>query len=380
MKITDVTVDRLSSSLKTVMWDARGAPRLGQGAHRIRSRDMALVRVHTDEGLVGIGEAGLFGAPATVQAIAIEHRVKPLLLGEDPFYVEHIWQKVYGHLGRSGRRGFLLSSLSGVDMAIWDIIGKALDTPLYKVLGASRDRVPAYACGGFYAEGKSTEDLAEEMASYVDQGFRAVKMKIGGLQMALDVARVKAVRRSIGDSCRLMVDANNMYSPKDAIRMAHAIQEYDITWFEEPVNTDDIEGSAHVVASIEIPVAGYETEDTRYGYRELIARRAVDIAMPDVLWSGGITECRRMAALAAAYNVPSSAHGGFNAPSLAAGLHLLASLPHGGMLEMNLYPNPFRDEIVTEPLTIDSDGNARLPEKPGLGVELDEDAIARYRV
>ena len=193
-------------------------------------------------------------------------------------------------------------------------------------------------------------------------------------------SRVEAVRRAIGDDCRLMVDANNMYSPKEAIRMAHAIQEYDITWFEEPVNTDDIEGSAHVVASIDIPVAGYETEDTRYAYRELIARRAVDIAQPDILWSGGITECRKIAALAAAYDVPSSPPSGCNAPALAASLHLLASLPHGGMLEMNLYPNPFRDEIVTEPLTIDSDGNARLPEKPGLGVELDEEAIARYRV
>ncbi|MBI3976549.1 MAG: mandelate racemase/muconate lactonizing enzyme family protein [Chloroflexi bacterium] len=380
MKITNVTVDKLSCPLDRAIWDGRGALSPGEGGRINRARGMALVRIQTDEGIVGLGDAALCGAPPAVVAGAIELYLKPLVVGEDPFYVERIWQKIYRYMGGSGRRGFLVAALSGIDIALWDIVGKALGAPLYKVLGAYRDRVPAYASGGFYSEGKTVEELADETGAAVAAGFRAVKMKIGGLPLSADVARVKAVRFAVGDDCQVIVDANNMYAPKEAIQIARAIQDFDITWFEEPVKTDDVEGSAQVAAAIDIPVAGYETEFTRYGFRDLIARRAVDIVQPDVIWSGGITECRRIAALAAAHDLPCIPHAFTSAMAMVSNLHLLASLPNGGMLEFDRNPNPLRDELFLQPLAIDGEGCVPLPQKPGLGVDLNEETVARYRV
>ncbi|MEK7215067.1 MAG: mandelate racemase/muconate lactonizing enzyme family protein, partial [Chloroflexota bacterium] len=214
-----------------------------------------------------------------------------------------------------GRRGVVMHGISGIDIALWDIAGKVAGLPVYRLLGAYTDRVEAYASGGFYQQGKGVDDLATEPASYVARGYRGMKMKIGryaNTQSRLremlannetgivtpdeDLARVAAVRRALGPDRKLMVDVNCAWGPAFAIQMGRALQPFDIYWLEEPVATDDLRGSAEVARALDIPVAGYETEIGLYGYRELVEQRAVDFVQPDICWSGGFSECRRIAA------------------------------------------------------------------------------------
>lgn len=371
LKITDLETIVLSYDLPTPMWDAK---------HFISSRKALLVKIYTDEQLTGIGEVACFGMPPTVVQTVIEKGLRPYLMGEDPFFVEKLWNKVYQGSAQLGRRGIVIAAMSGIDTALWDIVGKAMNTPLYKVLGAYQDRVCAYASGGFYSSSKDVDQLVEEMASYVQAGFTAAKIKVGGLSIKEDVERVRAVREAIGPEIKLMVDANSNLTPKAAIRLAKAIEEYDISWFEEPVSVDDIRGSAKVAESTSIPVAGYETAFTRYEFRDLILAGAVDIVQPDVTWSGGITECRKIATLASAFSLPCAPHSFSSGIALVASMHFSASLPNGGLLEMDGNRNPLREELLTESIEIDEEGYVLLPQKPGLGVELNEGTVVKYRV
>lgn len=379
MKITDVTAEVLSYPVKEPFWNGRGALSPAEGGRVHRARAMVLVWIQTDEGITGIGEAGLAGAPAAVVAAAVEHHLRPLLVGENPFHVERLWRKGYESAGGSGRRGVMMHALSGVDIALWDLLGKALNAPIHRLLGTYRERVPAYASAGFYAEGKGPEELAAELKEHKAAGFRAGKMKVGALPFDEDIARVEAVREAVEDDFALMVDANSSYSVKAAIRMGEALEDLAIEWFEEPVRADNLDGSAAVAAALEIPVAGYETEYGLYGFRELITRRAVDVVQPDIAWSGGFSECGRIAALVAAHDLTCSPHCFSSALTMVASLHLLASLPNG-WLEFDRTPNAMRDELLLEPLQIEADGSVAVPEGPGLGVTLNEDTVAKYRV
>jgi L-alanine-DL-glutamate epimerase-like enolase superfamily enzyme len=297
-----------------------------------------------------------------------------------------------------GRRGIVMNAISGIDIALWDIAGKVAKLPLYRLLGGCRDRVEAYASGGFYQEGKSVDDLAGEAEGYRARGFKGMKMKVGrnpstqshlrhlvdhaGLcevEPEEDIARVAAVRRVLGPQAKLMVDVNCAWSPAFAIEMGRALEPHKLYWIEEPVATDDIAGSAAVADALATPIAGYETEVGLDGFRELIARGAVDIVQPDLAWSGGFSECRRIAALAQAHHRMVAPHAFASAVLLAASLHFIASVPNGLVLEFDQNPNGLRDELLQEPIQIDKDGMIRLPERPGLGIELDPKAIVRYR-
>jgi L-alanine-DL-glutamate epimerase-like enolase superfamily enzyme len=280
-----------------------------------------LVEVETDSGIVGIGEAGLGGgATATV----IDKDLAPMLVGEDPLMIEGLWQKMFARTRQYGRRGLVMQAISGIDIALWDIAGKVAKMPVYQLLGACRDRVEAYASGGFYQAGKSAADLAGEAEGYRARGFKGMKMKVGRnpstqthlrqlvgnagfceVDPSEDLARVAAVRQALGPQAKLMVDVNCAWSPAFAIEMGRAMEPYHLYWIEEPVATDDIEGSAMVAAALATPIAGYETEIGLYAFRELISRGAVDIVQLDIAWSGGFSEGRRIAAYAGA-----SPHGG----------------------------------------------------------------------
>ncbi|MHB1004216.1 MAG: mandelate racemase/muconate lactonizing enzyme family protein [Chloroflexota bacterium] len=380
MKIVDVVADPLVYPLARPFWNGRAAISSAEGGRIHRARGAVLVRVRTDEGLVGIGEAGLAGAPVATVAGAVVHHLKPLLIGEDPLDIERLWRKGWESAGASGRRGVMMLALSGVDIALWDLAGKALGVPIHRLLGTFRARVPAYASAGFYTEGKDVSALAAEMASYVEQGFKAVKMKVGAQSRREDAARVHAVRSAVGADVRLMVDANSVYAPKEAIAFARAVEDCDLAWFEEPVRADNVEGSAQVARAIDAPVAGYETEFSLYGYRELVTRGAVDVVQTDITWAGGITECRRIAALAAAYDLPCTTHAFSSAITVAVSLQLLAALPNGGPLELDRTDNALREQLITQPFAVEADGCVAVPEEPGLGVELDEGIVARYRV
>ena len=296
-------------------------------------------------------------------------------------------------------RLIVMNAISGVDIALWDIAGKAAKLPVYRLLGACRDRVEAYASGGFYQEGKSADDLAGEAEGYRARGFRGMKMKIGRnpstqthlrhlaanarmceVEPEADIERVAAVRGALGPQAKLMVDVNCAWSPSFAIEMGRALEPYKLYWIEEPVATDDIDGSARVADALATPIAGYETEIGLYGFRELITRGAVDIVQPDIAWTGGFSEGRRIAALAQAHHLMVAPHAFGGAVLLAASLHFAAAIPNALMLEFDQNPNGLRDELLKEPIRADADGMIRLPERPGLGVELDPSAVGRYRV
>jgi L-alanine-DL-glutamate epimerase-like enolase superfamily enzyme len=354
-----------------------------------------LVEVETDNGIVGIGEAG-FGGGAT--AGVIEKDLTPLLVGEDPLLIEGLWQKMFARTRQYGRRGIVMNAISGIDIALWDIAGKVAKMPVYKLLGACRDRVEAYASGGFYQEGKSAADLAGEAEGYRARGFRGMKMKVGRnpstqthlrqligqaefceVEPEEDLARVAAVRKALGPQAKLMVDVNCAWSPAVAIEIGRAMEPYKLYWIEEPVATDDIDGSARVADALATPIAGYETEVGLFGFRQLIDRGAVDIVQPDIAWSGGFSEGRRIAAYAQAHHRMVAPHAFAGAVLLVASLHFAAAIPNGLLLEWDQNPNALRDELLKEPLRLEPDGTVKLPERPGLGIELDHAALERYR-
>jgi L-alanine-DL-glutamate epimerase-like enolase superfamily enzyme len=386
MKIVDI---------RTIPLSYRCDPPYGSAGGMQAVRGGLLVEIDTDTGISGVGEAGVGGGSTRH---VVETQLRPMLIGEDPLLIEALWQKMFARTRQFGRRGVVMNALSGIDIALWDIAGKVAKLPLYRLLGACRDRVEAYASGGFYQEGKSIDDLAGEAEGYRARGFTGMKMKIGRnpstgthlrhlvgnarlceVEPEEDIARVAAVRRALGPKAKLMVDVNCAWSPALAIEIGRELEPHKLTWIEEPVATDDIDGSARVAAAPATPIAGYETEIGLYGFRELITRGAVDIVQPDLAWSGGFSECRRIAALAQAYHLMVAPHAFASAVTLAASLHFAASIPNGLLLEFDQNPNGLRDELLTEPIAIDADGMIRLPERPGLGIELDRVAVERYR-
>ena len=386
MKIVDVRTIPLSYNCD---------PPYGSAGGMQARRGALLVEIETDERVIGIGEAGVGGGGTRD---VIEKQLRPLLIGEDPLLIEGLWQKMFARTRQYGRRGIVMNAISGIDIALWDIAGKVARLPLYRLFGGCRDRVEAYASGGFYQEGKSIDDLAGEAEGYRARGFKGMKMKVGRnpstqthlrhlvdhaefceVEPEEDIARVAAVRRALGPRAKLMVDVNCAWSPAMAIQMGRALEPYDLYWIEEPVATDDIDGSAMVAAALATPIAGYETEIGLYGFRELITRGAVDIVQPDLAWAGGFSECRRIAAVAQAHHRMVALHAFAGAVLLAASLHFIASIPNGLVLEFDQNPNGLRDELLKEPIRIDSDGMIRLPERPGLGIELDRAAVERYR-
>src|SRR5216684_3556457 len=387
MKIVDV---------RTIPLSYRCDPPYGSAGGMQARRGGLLVEIETDERVIGIGEAGVGGGSTRD---VIDKQLRPMLIGEDPLLIERLWQKMFARTRQFGRRGIVMNAISGIDVALWDIAGKVAGLPLYRLFGACRDRVEAYASGGFYQEGKSAADLGGEAEGYRARGFRGMKMKIGRnpstqthlrqligqaefceVEPEEDLARVAAVRQALGPRAKLMVDVNCAWSPAVAIEMGRAMEPHKLYWIEEPVATDDIEGSAAVAAALATPIAGYETELGLYGFRELIGRGAVDIVQPDLAWSGGFSECRRIAAYAQAHHRMVAPHAFASAVNLVAALHYAAAMPNALVLEWDQNPNAIRDELLKEKLRLEPDGTIKLPERPGLGIELDRAAVERYRI
>ena len=259
MKITNVSIESFE-------WPRSRPIRNGMFVYTTVRLD--IVTIETDQGLKGVGLGG--GGPAARPLI---ESMKAGIVGQDPMNVERIWHQIWVPK-LTGRRGTETRVISGIDIALWDLVGKITEQPVYKLLGGFVERIDVYIAGGYYEEGKGLKELAEEMEGSLEMGARAVKMKIGGEPIAVDVERVRTVREAIGPDIKLMVDANNAYRHHEAIRIAKRIEEYDIYWFEEPCGSDDYEGHASVAAATSIPVATGENEYTRYGFRDLIRHRA----------------------------------------------------------------------------------------------------------
>jgi D-galactarolactone cycloisomerase len=358
-------------------------------------RKSLLVRLEADSGLVGWGEAGQYG-PAEPAEAAVHSVFAPILLGQDPCQPEVLWERMYAPTRDFGRQGATLEALSALDIASWDIFGKAQGLPVHALMGgAFREKVRTYATGLYYrgAEplsfGKDLPRLREEAVCYAEQGFPAIKMKIGLLAPPQDLERIAAVREAVGKDVLLMVDANHAYQSHVACWMAQAMEQHEVFWFEEPVVPEDLEGYRRVKASTRIAIAGGECEYTRFGFSKWISSRALDIVQPDLCCAGGLSEVRRIAALASAFAVQCIPHVWGSGVALAAGLQLLAQLPptphthnplapfNEPMLEWDGNPNPLRTMLLTEPIC-PVQGEVEVPNAPGLGVEINEGVLSHY--
>jgi L-alanine-DL-glutamate epimerase-like enolase superfamily enzyme len=343
------------------------------------ARQAVIVEVETNEGLRGIGEAAAFGGSLESLRAVVEHDLAPLLAGADPRAIVRLHDRLVSRTYQRSRRGLVLAAISGLDMALWDLAGQRAGLPLHELLGAAGLPLPAYASGGFYPAAGQPDPVYDETAAAIERGFRAVKIKVGGLGLSADAERVRRVREQVGPSIRLMIDANGAYRPKEALALWRAVADLDISWFEEPVACDHLDAAAAIAASLGCPVAGYETEGTAAGFRQLIERSAVDVVQPDVTWCGGITEARRIVALAEASGRSVALHAYGSAIGFFGNLQLLAASRDPEPMELDITANALRDEL-TDPAPDDlfADGLIALPDGPGLGIRLEPAALARW--
>jgi L-alanine-DL-glutamate epimerase-like enolase superfamily enzyme len=337
-----------------------------------------LVRVTTDDGLTGLGAIGLGSTP---MAEAVERLLAPLVLGRNPFDVELLWELMYRSLVNVGRKGLILEAISGIDIALWDILGKATGQPVYNLLGGrTREKIRAYA--SFLYADHDLDRLGSMARGYVDAGFTAVKMRFGyGPQdgrpgMRKNVELVRTIRDAIGDDVDLMGDAYMGWTTQYAIEMIRMLEDFHLAWVEEPVLPDDLDGYARIRAATHTAIAGGEHEFTRYGFKELITRGCVDYVQPDVNRLGGVTEARKVWALAAAHSLPVVPHS-----QNYHNQHLIMSHIHSPLSEY--LPPDYRDgdTFLSELFVGDAvarDGYITLSEKPGMGVELNEAVVAEY--
>jgi L-alanine-DL-glutamate epimerase-like enolase superfamily enzyme len=327
-----------------------------------------LVFVDTDEGITG--ETILFSFnPAHLPVFAALLRMlEDVVIGEDPRETERLWELLRLRTAFFGSEGLAVFGRSAIDRACWDIAGKAAGLAVHRMLGAFRASVPAYASGLWLS--MDHETLVAEAARYLDQGFRAIKMRIGSPRLTDDVERVRVVREAIGPDVRLMVDANKRLTVDRAIRLGRALKPYDLAWFEEPVPAHDLEGSARIAAALDVPIASGESEFTRSGFRRLRETGAASIFMPDMGRVGGISEMVKVAHFAAAYDIPVTPH---NYPHES--LQILGSIANGSYVECLPWFYPvYREQIVV------TDGQVAVPDAPGMGSSFDPAAIEHYRV
>lgn len=355
---------------------------------RVAQRAATLVRITTNDGVEGWGEAFAQGLePPEIAAAAIEHALKPLLLGEDPEATGPLWHRMYHATRDYGRKGSVVSAISAVDIALWDIIGRIHGRPVHALLGgAHRMSVQPYATGFYRLEGRGEASrLADESRTHLEAGFNAMKIKLG-FGVDDDLAVMHAIGDALdGEAVTLMVDTNHAYGRREALTLGRALEPFALRWYEEPVVPEDIAGYAELRSRLDVPIAGGENEHTPYGFAELIGQGGVDVAQPDLASCGGFTAAQGIAAIAQANGVMVNPHVWGTAIAQAASLQLIAALPvtHHSLsplepiLEYDRSSHPFRADLVTEPWSM-IDGRVSVPKGPGLGIEVRMDTVERY--
>lgn len=345
-------------------------------------RGACVVEIVGEDGTTGWGEC--FG-PAVLNA-AVVNAFRPHLLGADALASERIWMHLYNLFRDQGQKGLVVTALSGVDIALWDLKGKRFGAPIHVLMGGPvRREVRAYATGTYRrGEADPLDYIVDEVRGYVREGFSAVKLKIG-FGVGPDTALIRACREAVGPDTELMLDANHGYDAIEAVALGRAVADCDIGWFEEPVVPDDIGSYLEVRRGQPIPVAGGETWFTRWNFRDVLEQRAVDIIQPDVCAVGGLSEAKKIADMAAAYGVRCVPHVWGTGIGLATALQLLAVLPHNPprhtplepLLEFDRSEHPFRQTIMRSPIE-HSSGGVKVPEGPGLGIAIDPSTLQRF--
>ena len=380
IKIIDVTVHVIKSKLDTPFAFSQGW---------VNKRSATIVQVKTSGGIVGWGEAFCQGLePPEISAAVIENALKPILLEESPLNIEVLWHKMYNATRDYGRKGSVISGISAVDIALWDIAGKYFDQPIYQLLGgAFRTKIKPYATGFYRLKGKGEANrLAEEALSHFENGFDHMKVKLGfGIEDDLNC--METIRSALKDkNITLMVDTNHAYGRSEALQLGKSLEEYKLRWYEEPVVPEDIKGYSELRSKLDIPIAGGENEHTLFGFKSLFVNNAVDIAQPDIGSCGGITGAKHIINLAHSFGVEVNPHVWGSAIAQAASIQVIASIPvthfsvfaREPILEYDQSSHPFRRELLENPFELQN-GMVNVPKGKGLGIEVNLNTIKKYK-
>jgi L-alanine-DL-glutamate epimerase-like enolase superfamily enzyme len=359
MKVTKVETENITLTLTKPIGSALG---------ELRDFGMVLVTIHTDQGLTGENLVFTLNNRRTRVLRAMVEELADLIIGQDAGHIAGFNARAWKDINFLGHKGVTVMGISALDGALWDLAGKAAGLPLYRMLGGAQDRVPAYHSGGLWLS-LSISELQEEAARFIAEGFTAMKMRLGHADPRDDIARVKAVREAIGPKIRLMADANQGLSEHKAIRLGRMLEEFDLTWFEEPLPAWDLEGLARVAAALDTPIASGETEYSRYGFRRMLELRSADILMPDLQRAGGVSEFMRVSRMAEAHDVAVSSHL-FPETSI----QVLGALSNAIFLEYM----PWFSPLYNEELSFEN-GSAVVPERPGWGFTFNRDYIRNLK-
>lgn len=345
-------------------------------------RRICIVKVTSESGLVGWGEG--YG-PADVIRAGIEHLTQ-FIIGQNPLETETIWSIMYRRTLDFARSGILVSAMSAIDVALWDLKGKILKQPVHLMLGGKkRDSIIPYATGMYFTNGGKLSDiLAREAKQYAELGYKAMKMKVG-LCIEEDIENVKMVRETIGPDIALMIDANHAYNLREAAHLAKALEPYNIFWFEEPISPEYYRQYSELRTKTSIPIAGGECEYLRFGFQTLLQSNSVDIIQPDICATGGLTEAKRIATLASVYGVEVVPHTWGTGIAISAAMHFVSNLdtvpgrlktPYC-FIEYDRTENRLREELVNTDMRVEN-GEIKMSDKPGLGFEVDENALQKF--
>lgn len=337
-----------------------------------------LVRIVTEDGIAGWGEGHAPMGPAATRAV-VEEILAPLVVGENPLAIERHWERMYGSMRLRGHRaGYHLEAMSAVDIALWDLAGKILGQPVYRLLGGPfQTTVPVYASG---IPGRTAADRAASARRLIDNGYTTLKVSIGRGAIDADVAAVADLVKAIDGRADLLVDAHGAYSADNALRVGRALQDLGVRWLEDPLPPEDLDGYGRLATQLDLPIATGETACTRWDIAELLRRGAADVLLPDVCRAGGISEGRKIAMVASLHNTRWAAHVSMgSAIHLAAAAHLAAATANCLLVEFPSAPNPLGDPILAAPFGPER-GIISLPEAPGLGITFDEARLAAHVV
>jgi len=357
MKITGVETDLLKPPPGPPFYDALQTLNVDKGS--------VVLRIRTDAGITGWASSsfGNGGEGARVVQTMLEVEVKPVIMGKDPAFPRRIRAELWKTMNYHGVTGVAQFAMAATDIALWDILGKSAGLPVYKMLGAYRDRMPVYSmCGWYYDNDADLSHFKRQVSDAVEQGYKAVKIKVGKYSLEDDVRRVRLALDTIGKDRRLMVDANQVFDHKEALRRGKVYQEMGCFWYEEPLPPQDLEGFARLAQELDIRIATGENLNTKYEFADLIARRGADIVQPDNRRAGGVAEWMEIAAMADGYGVEVASHGGG-----ATNLNMLLAMPNAIYMETG---GP--QKMI--------DGEVAAPEEPGMSSEVSAEEIRKYKV